>query len=341
MIANNDNWILFGYDLRQIGAQWRAAWWEFVWGNDSPVLARLDEPVLVHTGEGERRYYAGRPVMSMGDLPASCQAVLLPDESVLVKTLELPLAAETDLKAVMDLEIGANNPFPPDDTASGWTISGKTPATISVSLAIASTSAVMSYLARQFDCHDSRAYEVWARAGEDVVVLEGFGESHRRGRYRQRLLRVARLLLVSALLLVAIAGSFSLLNYFKLQRYEEMAALVQRQASAASRARETLLTAGETIAAVNQYMASYPNPEVELARLTELLGDDASVISFSMTGRDVQLRGRARDAASVVQQLTAEPAFLAVSSPQAITKMGDSGYEEFYLDITLGGGGAQ
>jgi len=341
MFANNDNWILFGYDLRQIGAQWRAAWWEFIWGNDSPLLERLDETVLVHTGEGEQHYFAGKPVHAAGDAAVNCHAILLPEDRVLVKTLSLPLAAETDLKAVMDLEVGANNPFPHDDVASGWTISGKTQDTLCVSLAIASKSAVMSYLERQFDCRDPGAYEVWAHTGEDAVVLEGFGESYRHGRYRQRLRKVARLLSISALLLIAIAGSFGLLSYLKVQRYQEMSARVQREASAAVGARETLLTAGETIAAVNRYMARYPNPHLELARLTELLGDDVSLVQFSMTGSDVKLRGRARDAAAVVQQLTAEPAFLAVSSPQAITKMGDSGYEEFYLDITLGGGVAQ
>jgi hypothetical protein len=77
---------------------------------------------------------------------------------------------------------------------------------------------------------------------------------------------------------------------------------------------------------------------VELARLTELLDDDASLISFDMAGNVVQLRGRARDAASVVEQLTAQADYLKVTSPHAISKLGDTGYEEFYLDLTLAGG---
>ena len=341
MFDNSKNWNLFGYDLRLIGSQWRAAWREFLWGSASPVVGRLDEPVLVHTVEGEQRYFAGKPVHQAGASPARCRAILLPAEHVLIKTLHLPLAAETDLDAVMALEVSANNPFPPGDTASGWTVTGRTSEAIYVGLAITSISSVMSYLARQFDCHDPGAYEVWAGAGGDIVVLEGFGESMRRRRYRQRLLKVAGLLGLAALLVVAITGSSTLLRYLELQRYQEMSARVQREAADASRARESLLTAGEAIAAVNQYVTSYPNPHVELARLTALLGDDASLIKFSMTGSDIQLRGRARDAASVVQQLTAEQAFREVTSPQAITKMGDTGYEEFYLDIALSKGVAR
>jgi len=338
MIESSQNWNLFGYDLRLIGSQWRAAWREFLWGSASPVVARLDEPVLVHTGEGEQLYRAGKPLPAAADARASCRAILLPAESVLWKTLQFPLAAVTDLDAVMGIEIGANNPFPPGDAASGWAVMGATADKVCVGLAITSISSVMSYLARRFDCHDPGAYEVWARVGEDIVVLDGFGESLRRRRYRQRLLKVAGLLVLSALLIVAITGSFALLRYFELQRYEEMSARVQREAADASRARELMLIASDTFAAVNHYVAGYPNPHVELARLTELLGDDASLIEFRMTGRDIQLRGRARDAAAVVQQLTAEPAFLEVRSPQAITKLGDTAYEEFYLDITLAGG---
>ena len=42
--------------------------------------------------EGERRYFAGRP-MSSANAAANCDAVLLPADNVLVKKLTLPLAA--------------------------------------------------------------------------------------------------------------------------------------------------------------------------------------------------------------------------------------------------------
>lgn len=337
MFENSQNWEFFGYDIRLLGRHWRAAWREFLWGSESPVLERLDEPVRVHSEEGERHYFAGKP-MSSANAAANCDAVLLPADNVLVKKLTLPLAAETDLAAVMDLEISANNPFPPEDTASGWSVISRSGETLNVGLAVASMSAVMSYLARRFDCHDPGAYEVWAPVDDAVVVLQGFGETKRGGRYRQRLVKVAGLLVLCALLLVAISGTYAATSYFKLQRIEEMSVQVEREASQASKARVSLLSATDAIQAVHGYVVSHPSPHVELARLTRLLGDGASIINFSMTGADLQLRGRARDAAEVVQQLTGEPAYQRVTSPQAITKMGDTGYEEFHLDITLAGG---
>lgn len=341
MFENTQNWELFGYDIRLIGSHWRAAWREYLWGSDSPVMARLDEPVRVRSGRAENApqyYFAGKPSRHADPAATDCDAVLLPDDAVLMKTLDLPLAAETDLDAVMALEMAANNPFPEGDTASGWTVMGRTEERLRVAVAIASTSAVMRYLAQHFDCHDPRAYEVWARVEDAVVVLKGFGESRRRDRYRRRLGKVAGLSALCALLVIAIAGTYAATSYYTLQHYRDMAARVEREASDASRARESLLLASETIAAVNGYVANYPNPHRELARLTALLGDDASVVEFEMAGVELKVRGRARDAAAVVQQLTQEPAYSSVISPQAITRMGNTGFEEFHLDITLAQG---
>ncbi len=338
MFENTQNWELFGYDIRQVGSHWRAAWREYLWGSESPVMARLDEPVRVRRGDRELYYFAGKP-MPHADA-ASCDAVMLPDDDVLLKTLELPLAAETDLDAVMALEVAANSPFPEDDTVSGWTVTGRSEERLRVGLAIASRSAVMSYLGRYFDCRDPQAYEVWARIDGSVVVLQGFGELRRHGRYRQRLAKMAGLACICGLLVIAVAGTYAATSYFKLQHYRDMSALVQRDSSDASRARESLLVSSETIAAVNSYVTSYPNPHIELARLTRLLGDDASIVEFEMAGSELKVRGQARDAAEVVQQLTREPAYRKVTSPQAITRMGNTGFEQFHLDITLAGAGS-
>ena len=48
----SQNWDLFGYDVRNIGKYWSAAWKEFLWGYDSPVKEQLDELVTVHSEQG-------------------------------------------------------------------------------------------------------------------------------------------------------------------------------------------------------------------------------------------------------------------------------------------------
>jgi hypothetical protein len=85
-------------------------------------------------------------------------------------------------------------------------------------------------------------------------------------------------------------------------------------------------------------VAQHPNPHRELARLTRLLGDDAFIAHFSMRGDLLRVRGRARNAASVMQTLTEEGAYEAVTAPQAITAVGNTGEEQFYLDIDVAAG---
>jgi hypothetical protein len=335
MLETGQNWELFGFDLRLIGRQWRSAWREFLWGGTSPVRTRLDEIVRVHVGDAVQYFYAGKPLHLTGPNSVSCDAILIPADSVLSKTLDLPLAVETDLDAVMALEVGTLSPFPPSDTVSGWTILQKSDERLRIGLAIGSTSKVMTFLGHQYDCHDPKTYEVWARIDDAVTVLEGFGEMSRRQRYRKRLVRIAGLIAISACLVVAAFGSAAATKHFELQQYREMSETIQRDASEASQARLSLLAANETISAVNNYVTTYPNPHRELARLTALLGDDASIVSFNMAGIDLQLRGRAVDAAAVMQELTEESAYAEVTSPQAITKLGNTGFEQFYLDVKL------
>ena len=50
------------------------------------------------------------------------------------------------------------------------------------------------------------------------------------------------------------------------------------------------------------------------------------------------LRGRAMDAASIMQKLTDEPAYGEVTAPQAIVKVGNTGLEQFSLNINLDAG---
>ncbi len=82
-------------------------------------------------------------------------------------------------------------------------------------------------------------------------------------------------------------------------------------------------------------LQNFPSPHLEIARLTALLEDDVSINQFQMSGRQIRLRGRAVDAASVMQKLTDEADYGEVSAPQAIVKVGNTGLEQFSLNINL------
>lgn len=340
MAQAGQNWDLFGYDVRQVLRHWRSAWREFLWGYDSPVIARLDEGLRVYAEDGEEYFHAGqRRVPSTGasdDRPeVECEAVLLPDSLVLSKKLVLPLAAESDLEIVMALEVTANSPFPESDTGYGWKLSGRDEKNLQIQLAIVSLSSTMSYLGQQYDCHDAQASEVWAQVGNGMIVLSGFGEKKRLHRYNKRLIRVAITMAYCVLLLLVISGTSAGVKYLELQQLRGLSNEVKSQASDAMEMRAAIVAANETIRAMNQLVLQRPNPHFEMVRLSQMLGDDVSLIQFYMAGTRLDVRGIADDAAVIVQQLTDEPAYASVSAPQAITKYFNTGQEQFFLNIEL------
>ena len=333
ILDKGQNWELFGYDVRHLGRYWTAAWRDLLWSHDSPVRLRLDEAVAVHTGSGTVCYQGGAPCAGVAG--SACSAVLLPDELVLGKQIRVPLAAESELGAMLALEVKASSPFGGEDTRWGWSVVARDESGLRIALAIVSASATMAFLGREYQSHDGRAQEVWAQAAGVMVVVQGFGEGLRERRYRRRLLQSAGLLAVIALLLLAMAGVAAGFKDAELQRLDRLAATITRDAAEASRLKAVLAVANETISAANEVVALYPNPHAELARLTRLLGDETSISSFAMAGPDIRLRGKAADAAQVMQQLTDEPGYLNVVAPQAISRMAD-GQEQFYLNIRVG-----
>ncbi|AQA18283.1 hypothetical protein BST95_08615 [Halioglobus japonicus] len=333
MFESEQNWELFGYDMRNVGRHFSAAWRDFLWAYDSPVRHRLDEAVRLQSADGVSFYQAGDVC---DDVSAQCSAVLLPDDLVLDRLLRMPLAVESELPSVIALEVNANSPFSADDTAYGWRVVGRDEQNLQVALAIVSRSAAMTYVAQQYGSHDPHAQELWVNSNGVKVVIEGFGEGKRLERYRRRLLWVSGLLGGAALVfLLAIAISAGLKN-IELGAVQEIAQTTQRDTANASQMRAALGQANEAIAVINELQIAHPSAHLELARLTALVGDDAYIERFSMNGTNIDLRGRAVDASSLMQLLTEQGVYRSVSAASPIRRAPGQEKEQFHLKISMG-----
>jgi hypothetical protein len=332
MLESSQKWELFGYDMRSLGRYWLDAWRDVLWGYDSPVRQRLDDAVCLRSEDGEAYYQAAKP----SDVTvAEYSAILLPDSQVLSRLLSLPAAVEGDLSAVLALEVNAHSPFSTADTSYGWRVTHRNESQIGVVLVIISKSSAMAYLGRQFDVHDSREQEVWVKVDGEMIVVQGFGEDRRERNYKKRLLRVTAMLGVVALLILSIVGAATGFKALELQSVQEMAATSEREAQDATRMRSSLGLANEMIASVNEIVMTYPNPQIEISRLTHLLGDGEFVEQFTMNGLEMDLRGGAADAASVMKRLTDQPEYAEVSAPRAFARLRGTDTEQFYLNVRL------
>lgn len=329
-----NQYMVFGYDARDALKLWRAAWRDFLLGDDSPVRRRLDEMVTLATADGDTVWQAGRQT----DHPAvPARAIALPEELVLNRTLTLPAAADIDLDSVIALEVSAHSPFAADDTAFGRRVQRRESGELEVGIGVVARSAVMTWLGQHHDLHDPDAVEVWVPVDGGYAVLQGFGEHRREAAYHRRLRRVGLLIAVAAVLLLGIAGVSTALARAELAKLESLQAQVQTDAAAVSELREQLADANATVDVLNKLTWLYPNPHVELGRFSALVPDDAFVTQFTMNGREVRIRGRGRDGAGLLQTLTARREFKSVNAPQAITRVGNTGFEQFFIDISLGG----
>ena len=325
---------VFGVDVRDYGQLWMAAWRDALFGDDSPIRKLLDSEVTLRHSDGESTtYQAGRE--STGGT-AEHEALAIPEHLVLSRSLTLPSIAEADLEAALQLEIAACSPFSSDDTAAGWRVTrGGDAGELVVDLAIVSRSAVMGFLGQHFELMNPGAAEVWASAGGHWIAVKGFGEDRREADYLRRLVRVSVVTACCLLLVLALAGISAFLNGRELAGLELERDEALKEAANAISLRDELTATNTVISELNKLSRQFPNPQSELLRLTELLPDSAYITQYTQDGRKIRLRGRGTDAASLQQSLTEQTAFKSVTAPQAISKVGTTGLEQFFLDIEL------
>lgn len=335
-----NQFMVFGYDVRDYGRLWLAAWRDFLFGDDSPIRSALDSVVPVQMEDGSiQRFQAGRAVDTAPEIADGTNvatAIALPDDLVLARTLTLPTIAEADLEAALSLEVAASSPFAPDDTVAGWRVvpsaEGKA---LTVEMVLTSRAAVMGFLSEKYSIHDPMEREVWGRSEHGWVVVKGFGEHARESEYRKRLIKSSVLLVCAMCAILAIAGGLAFFSSVKLSRLESLRETVQAEARDAVKLRDELATVNETIRMLNMLRGELPSPQLEIARLTQLLPDSAYITQYTQNGRKIRLRGRGSDAAALQQNLTEESVFTSVTAPQAISRVGSSGLEQFFLDVEL------
>ena len=325
---------ILGVDVRDYGRLWVAAWKDLLFGQDSPLRALLDPTVNLMVGDGTTKtYQAGREIANEASAPV---AAALPEELVLARRLTLPTIAETDLDAAIGLEVSASSPFAADDTVSGWHINrADKHDSLLISLVITSRSAAVQHLSQQYDSINPEEMEIWGKCDDKWVVLRGFGESAREAVYRKNLLTVGGFSIAVLLLLLVFAGVSTAVSGWRLEQLKTAQTDTAREAQTALRMRDEIATVNATILELNKLSRQLPSPQVELARLTDLLPDSAYLVQYTQNGRKIRVRGRAADAASLQQLLTEQEIYESVTAPQAISRVGNTSEEQFFLDLEL------
>lgn len=334
MALEAGNLSLFGFDLRRIGQLWRNGWNEaFRW----PALAWLSPPEAVRVllpGGGEVLRLGASARSAPVDAKPTSVAVVLPEESVLLRELRLPPLAGDELAQAVEFEVLAVSPFPQEQTAWGFDAQAGA-GQVQVRLALAAQAHVVSALESAQPRASADQPEVWADAA-DPIVLRGFGESLRFRRERAARRRILLALGGLVFLLMALAATPVLQARQQVFDAQRRYGGLEGDVAEVVAARNALVVGTERIQAIRTHLAEHPDLPVVLERLTELLPDDAFLTRLEVQGRQVRIVGQARDAAQLMRTLgTPESPFRNVRAPSPISRAGRSDKENFVIEFVV------
>lgn len=331
MKLNTDDLTLFGLDLSQGFGQLKLAWHELWWGEDSAVARSMVEVVRVYCVATDETFYVKATEKQGGsNSVAEASALLLDDERVLHRRIQVPSAVEVNLEDVVSLEVEASSPFSAEDTRYGWRVQDSKAGFIVVDLAIVNRVEVR----RQLLSFPS-AVEVWAKTESQPVVLKGYGESKRQSRHAARLkslwLKFGAIMFLLCLLPALIAG-FRVLQLEKIQQhYQEL-----KLGSAESIELKAELNRSNGVAQhLGELIAQNPDPLLQLQFLTDQTSDEVWFRTFNLTQGRLQVTGYADNAANLITQLSELPEYEQVKQQGGIRRDRKSGNETFTLDIKL------
>lgn len=333
MSSPKSQYDLFGLDLAAVGRYFRdgwadaAAWPVFRWFNPQPPVRVMDAAGRTSVRLG----VSATPVDYKGKVERN--AVELPEDLVLRRSLVLPRLAGKDLEDAVALDARSASPFPENDLVWGFALrpAGEGDA-LRVDSVLSSRALIERHLAG-LDNPPSGA-EVWA-GGPLPVVVRGFGEAEGRG--QGGLIRwVNRALVVLAVVLAAAIALTPLLQLR--ERMFDAIARSQKLVKASSpqvNLRADLMKFNAGLEKVGSVVSGYGNPLLTLDELSRLLPDDVLVNTLEFKGNTVRIAGQAANAARLLDLLSAQSGYSEVKAPTATTRVPGSAKEYFTIEFKV------
>ena len=328
----------FGLDLSSLWRDLRTAWRGMVqW----PLVAWLSpvSPVRLWLPSGAQTFCRDLRSAPVNDAQraktARFEAVLLPENLLLRRSIDLPKLQPAELDAALALEVQALSPFAPGEAL--WTHEALPHGNnaLRAQLVLTSRKLVDQHLAA---VHPQRpSPEIWVprAAGLGFLMLPGFGET-RRARQGSAWRWASSLLAVLALALVAaMAVTPTVQLYIRSVKASQLMAALQQKAGPVMAQRESLVRATEQLASAAM-IAGKPVPPLQALNLiTESLPDDTSLLNLQIQGLKVTMSGQTANASALMKQLGGTPGLRDVKAPTPATKPLGAPRESFTIEFTL------
>ncbi len=328
----------FGLDLSSLWRDLRSAWRGMAqW----PVLAWLSpaSPVRLWLPSGGQAFCRDLRSAPVNDTQrakaARFEAVLLPENLLLRRSVDLPKLQPAELDAALALEAQAFSPFAPGETVWAHEVAPHGNNVQRAQLVLTSRKLVDQHLAA---VHPQRqAPEVWVprAVGPGFVMLPGFGEARRQRQGAAWRWASGLLAALALALLAAMAVTPTVQLYIRSIKATQVMAILQQKAGPVMAQRELLVRATEQLSSA-ALLTGKPLPPLQALNLiTESLPDDTSLLNLQIQGLKVTMSGQTANASALMKQLGGTPGLVDVKAPTPATKPLGAPRETFTIEFTL------
>lgn len=268
---------------------------------------------------------------------ARFEAILLHEDLLLRRTLDMPKLQPSELQAALALEIQTLSPFPTGDVAWTHEINPLSNTTLRVHIVLTSRKLIAQHIESTHPQLKSPHPEVWVNRVDKpgFITLAGFNDIRRQRvstawRWASALLALLALTLIAAM---AITPSAQL--YLRAIQARQAMASLQLKAGPVMAQRESLVRATEQLNNLAE-ITGKPVPPLQILNLiTDALPDDTSLLSLQIQGAKVSISGQTPNAAALMKQLGITPGLHDVKAPTAATKPLGAPRESFTIEFTV------
>jgi general secretion pathway protein L len=340
-----NNWSLFGLDLTRAGKWLALGLGQLLYDRDAWLLRRFDLPVTLFSEGAESLYQADRLCEDAAsvhskradDRPDSGRycAVALPQDTVLLKTLQLPATSEEDLESAMALEIDLSSPFSDQDTRAAWRVLSRSESVIEVVLAITAQGAIDQTLdAIELPSEQGVAEppEVWALTDNGVPIsFAGFGGQTRRAAYHGKLKQLVGLWSAVWIVFMVALSVIAFATSLRADRLDEEFQQVRVEASDAAQHRQELELGRTRLGAIQDAIVARPNYQYWLNHIAASAPDTVYFDKLNFDGSSVVVSGYSHNASVYLRMLTEEPGYTDVAALSAFARDRNNGLERFSI----------
>lgn len=336
----NTEWTLFGLDLSRLLERLKLGLEQLLHGEEFGLRGQFyPSATLLNSDAAAADSFAKFVSVSESKAASEHQALLLPYDMTLAKSIELPVDAEVDLSAAVSFEVLSNSPFASEDTCFGWRIVDRDPDKFIVNLVIASRFAVQSFCQEQLGAAaaPNSVCEVWAQSEERLVQLVGFDDMSRSKAYIQRLgAELKKILLLATGVSMLLAMPAAMLS-IRSNQLDTILQATESEAQSATLARNQLVSLEERVAVAQDFFAQRKSYDYWLNVVANMTPDSVYLTRLALEEDRLTLSGMASNAAEYQTTLAGSGMVSDLSAPSAFTRDSRTGLERFTLTMRLGG----